>query len=109
MLNVSGIFPADQFTERTEEYDGEGDEAPQPSVAEPPTSDRQAPDRLSGRQRTRRTTAADSASAVAEPVPAAPKPEKTPAVKARRPLKPLKLDESGGPKKLELSNQNPKK
>lgn len=113
VLNVSGIFPADQFTERAEEYDGEPESVPEPAVADTASAGRQprqAPDRLSGRQRTRRTaTAADSASAVAEPLPAARKPEKTPAVKARRPLKPLKLDESGGPKKLELSNQNPKK
>lgn len=112
VLNVSGIFPASQFTERGEDYAGEPEAVPEPEVVDTVSSDhkpRQAPDRLSGRQRTRRTASADTASAVAEQELPARKPEQTPAVKARRPLKPMKLEESERPKKLELSNQNPKK
>lgn len=112
VLNVSGIFPASQFTARGEDYAGEPEAVPEPEVADTVSADRQprqAPNRLSGRQRTRRTASADTASAVAEQGLPARKPEQTPAVKARRPLKPMKLEESERPKKLELSNQNPKK
>lgn len=106
VLNVSGIFPADQFREGPQGSSTAASDSVAPTVAAPSAPLQSTPDRSSGRQRTRRQQA-DSVGA--DEVVTAPAPAGQPELKLRRPQRQLKVDLDKTLKPAESTPQKLKK
>lgn len=106
VLNVSGIFPADQFRESASGGSGASADSVAPAVAAPSAALQSTPDRSSGRQRARRQSVD---SVAAEEVVTAPASSRQQDLNVRKPQRQLKVDLDKKLKPAESPTQNPKK
>ncbi len=106
VLNVSGIFPVDQFREGGSGGASAASDSVGPSVSEPAAPLQSTPDRSSGRQRARRQ---QTDSVAADEVVAAPASGGHQELNLRRPQRQLKVDLDKKLKPAESTPQKPKK
>ncbi len=106
VLNVSGIFPVDQFREGGSGGASAASDSVGPSVSESTAPLQSTPDRSSGRQRARRQ---QTDSVAADEVVAAPASGGQQELNLRRPQRQLKVDLDKKLKPAESTPQKPKK